>query len=96
METIVSLAEAARLRGVSIRRKTQQTKEGGNLQGDPKNQIYTPEERLAYETIFRSQLEQAEDFPRRAMTISLLVELELDRVGPKGKGAEFKDEEGLF
>ena len=70
--------------------------EGVELQEEPKNRIDTPEERQAYETILRSKLEQTEDFPSRAMAICMLAELELDRVGPKRKGPEFKDEEGLF
>ena len=70
--------------------------EGLEKQGEPQNRIDTPEERRAYETIIRSKLERTEDFPSRAMAIYMLVELELDRVGPKRKGPDFKDEEGAL
>ena len=65
--------------------------EGGKMQGEPKNRIDTPDERKAYETILRSDLEQAEDFQSRSMTICMLAEMEFDRVGPKRKGPDFND-----
>ena len=70
--------------------------EGGKMQGEPKNRIDTPDERKAYETILRSELEQAEDFQSRSMTICMLAEMEFDRVGPKGKKPEFDDGEDVL
>ena len=69
---------------------------GVELQEESQNGFDTSKERQAYETILRSKLEQTEDFLSRAMAICMLAELELDRVGPKRKGPEFKDEEGLL
>ena len=64
------------------------------LQEESQNGFDTSKERQAYETILRSKLEQTEDFPYRVLAICMLADLELDRVGPNGKGPEFKDEEG--
>ena len=66
------------------------------MHGEPKKRSYTPDERLAYETILRFKLEQAEDFQSRSMAICLLAEMEFYRVGPKGKGTDLNDGEDVL
>ena len=58
--------------------------------------LKTSKERLAYEKKLRSDLEDTEDCSTRATIIGMLAELELDRVGPKIKAPEFRDEDRIL
>ena len=58
--------------------------------------LKTSKERLAYEKKLRSDLEDTEDCSTRATIIGMLAELELERVGPKIKAPEFRDEDRIL
>ena len=46
-----------------------------------------------YETELKKRLEITKDFEERAKLLCVLVEMELDRLRPKGKEPEFKNED---
>ena len=48
---------------------------------------------MEYENAYRERLDLTEDPKDRIYLISILVEMELDRLSPEGKGPEFKDED---
>ena len=55
--------------------------------------LESPEGRLALEEMLRTELEQTDQFQRRAMLICILAELELDRVSSIVQGPEFGNED---
>ena len=57
-----------------------------------KNEI-SDQERLEYENAYRERLDLTEDPKDRIYLISIIAEMELDRLSPEGKGPEFKDED---
>ena len=48
---------------------------------------------MEYENAYRERLDLTEDPRDRIYLISILAEMELDRLSPEGKGPEFKDED---
>ena len=61
--------------------------------GHKKSNKTSDQERLEYENAYRERLDLAEDPRDRIYLISILAEMELDRLSPEGKGPEFKDED---
>ena len=57
-----------------------------------KNEI-SDQKRLEYENAYRKRLDLTEDPKDRIFLISILSEMELDRLRPEGRGPEFKDED---
>ena len=55
--------------------------------------LESPEGRLALEEKLRTELEQTDQFQRRAMLICILAELELDRVSSNKRMPEFGNED---
>ena len=49
--------------------------------------------RLQKENDWRDRLEETEDVYERTLIMCILTEIELDRLVPRGKGPEFKDED---
>ena len=58
--------------------------------------LESPEGRLALEEKLRTELEQTDQFQRRAMLICILAELELDRVSSNKRMPEFGNEDRLL
>ena len=48
---------------------------------------------MEYENAYRERLDLTEDLKDRIFFISILAEMESDRLRPEGKGPEFKDED---
>ncbi len=48
---------------------------------------------MEYENAYRERLDLTEDPKNRIFLISILAEMELDRLRPEGRGPEFKDED---
>ena len=61
--------------------------------GNRKNTKFSDQERLEYENAYRERLDLTEDPKDRIYLISIIAEMELDRLSPEGKGPEFKDED---
>ena len=58
-----------------------------------KSKNFSDQERLEYENAYRERLDLTEDPKDRIFLISILAEMELDRLRPEGRGPEFKDED---
>ena len=58
--------------------------------------LESPEGRLALEEKLRTELEQTDQFQRRAMLICILAELEFDRVSSNKRMPEFRNEDRLL
>ena len=58
-----------------------------------KNRKFSDQYRLEYENSIRERLDLTQDPNERIYLISILAEMELDRLSPEGKGPEFKDED---
>ena len=61
--------------------------------GHKKSNEISDQERLEYENAYRERLDLTEDPKDRIYLISIIAEMELDRLSPEGKGPEFKDED---
>ena len=61
--------------------------------GHRKSNEISDQERLDYENSIRERLDLIKEPEERAYLISILAEMELDRLRPEGKGLEFKDED---
>jgi len=64
-----------------------------NYLGHRKKNEISDQERLEYENAYRERLDLTEDPKDRIYLISIIAEMELDRLSPEGKGPEFKDED---
>ena len=64
-----------------------------NYLGHRKKNEISDQERLEYENAYRERLDLTEDPKNRIFLISILAEMELDRLRPEGRGPEFKDED---
>ena len=64
-----------------------------NYSGHRKKNEISDQERLEYENAYRERLDLTEDPKDRIFLISILSEMELDRLRPEGRGPEFKDED---
>ncbi len=64
-----------------------------NYLGHRKKNEISDQERLEYENAYRERLDLTEDPKDRIYLISIIAEMELDRLRPEGKGLEFKDED---
>ena len=64
-----------------------------NYLGHRKKNEISDQERLEYENAYRERLDLTEDPKDRIFLISILAEMELDRLRPEGRGPEFKDED---
>ena len=58
-----------------------------------KNRKFSDQYRLEYENSIRERLDLTQAPNERIYLISILAEMELDRLSPEGKGPEFKDED---
>ena len=61
--------------------------------GHRKKNGISDQQRLEYENAYRERLDLTEDPKDRIFLISILAEMELDRLRPEGRGPEFKDED---
>jgi len=64
-----------------------------NYSGHRKKNEISDQERLEYENAYRERLDLTEDPKDRIYLISIIAEMELDRLSPEGRGPEFKDED---